>query len=558
MGVGCMEMVDAACSGVIYTRDPVAPEENSILIHSIYGLGKYLVDGRVSPDLFAIDRETFELRDRRLASKQVKLVMSPEGGTEDEEIPRNNRYEPSLSIEQAQELARYALKIEAHYGKPQDIEWAINQAGQIFFLQTRPLKLVSMAASENTVDMSAAEVLREHGTTVCPGAAIGPLFPIDSEDDLPAVPEGAVLVVRQPFPGLITVMGKAAAIVTEVGGRATHMATIAREYRVPTVGGISHAGQLPAGEIVTVDATTGTVYKDSYPQLVTSRQPDYDLFADMDIFRLLENVIKHVAPLNLLRPSDDDFSAENCRTMHDIVRFIHQRSIEEMFYGAIRVGDTEELRYRLKTDIPLTVEMIYLDRELPHGQGAHFVEEHRIGSRPMDALWDGLTSEGWPIPLKKRQKGAIPSVLGNRGRRHGYSQNSFAVLSREYMILSLRMGYHFATVEAFCTGNPSKNYVRYQHKQGGASLTRRIRRVNVINEILRRLGFRRISKGDFLQAEITHRAEDQIVSILHTLGRLTMMTKQLDMALSTDAIALWYIDEFSKRLGLEAPPATTR
>lgn len=556
MGVGCMEMIDAASSGVIYTRDPVAPEENSVLIHSIYGLGKYLVDGRVSPDLFALDRETLELRDRRLSSKQVKLVMAEGGGTIDEEIPRNNRYEPSLKFEQAQQLARMALQIEEHYGGPQDIEWAIRQDGKIFILQTRPLKLVTMSVPVAEIDMSAAEVLRDHGTTVCPGAAIGELFHIDSEDDLPHVPDGAVLVVRQPFPGLITVMGKSAAIITEVGGRATHMATIAREYRVPTVGGISHAAQLPAGQVVTVDATTGTVYADSYPRLVESRQPDYDLFADMDVFRLLEDVIVHVSPLNLLRPSDEEFSAENCQTLHDIVRFIHQRSIEEMFYGAIRVGDSEEIRYRLKTDIPLTVEMIYLDRELPHGQGQQFVDEHRIGSRPMDSLWAGLTTEGWPIPLSTKSNGAIPSVLGNRGRRHGYSQNSFAVLSREYMILSLRMGYHFATVESFCTSNPSKNYIRYQHKQGGASLTRRIRRVKVINEILRRLGFRRQSKGDFLQAELSHRPVEQIDEILFKVGRLTMMTKQLDMALSTDDIALWYIDEFSKRLGIDAPPAT--
>lgn len=557
MGVGCMEMIDAASSGVIYTRDPVAPEENSILIHSIYGLGKYLVDGRVSPDLFAIDRTTMDLRDRRLSSKQVQLVMAPGGGTEDVEIPRNSRYEPSLTLEQAQQLARYALKIEAHYGQPQDIEWAIDQDGKIVFLQTRPLKLVSTSPQEEEIDMSGAEILREHGTTVCPGAATGPMYHVESEDDLPRVPDGAVLVVRQPFPGLITVMGKAAAIVTEVGGRATHMATIAREYRVPTLGGVAHAAQLAGGKVVTVDATLGTIYAGVYPKLIESRQPDYDLFADMDVFRLLEDVIKHVAPLYLLRPSDDNFEANSCRTLHDIVRFIHQRSIEEMFYGAIQVGDTEKIRYRLQTEIPLTVEMIYLDRELPHGRGDHYVDEKRIGSHPMEHFWAGLTSEGWPIPLKENDKDAIPSVLGTRGRRHGYSQNSFAVLSREYMILSLRMGYHFSTIESFCTGNPSSNYVRYQHKQGGASLTRRIRRVKVINEILRRLGFRRQSKGDFLQAEISHRPAAEIDEILFTLGRLTIMTKQLDMALSTDAIALWYIDEFSRHLGIEAPPAST-
>ena len=553
MGVGCMEMIDAAASGVIYTRDPVAPESSSLLVHSIYGLGKFLVDGKVSPDYFAIDRESFDVTDRRLSSKRTKLVMADGGGTREEEIPVDDRYKPSIDGRQLEELAQLALKIEKHYDHPQDIEWASCADGSIFLLQTRPLKLVSTAPTDQEIDMSAAEVLREHGTTVCPGAAIGAIFHVESEEDLPEVPEGAVLVVRQPFPGLITVMGKAAAIITEVGGRATHMATIAREYRVPTVGGIARAGELETGRVVTVDATVGTIYASSHPKLVELREPDYDLFADMDIFRLLEDVIVHVAPLNLLRPSDDDFCIDRCRTLHDIIRFVHQKSIEEMFYGAIAVGGSEEIRYRLQTDIPLTVEMIYLDRELPHGQGEHLVDEKRIGSRPMDSFWAGLTAEGWPIPLRAKTYDAIPSVLGAHGRSHGYSQNSFAVLSREYMILSLRMGYHFATVESFCTNDPSKNYIRYQHKQGGASLARRIRRVQVLNEILRRIGFRRTSKGDFLQAEIAHLPVERIAEILDKLGRLTMMTKQLDMALSTDDIALWYIEEFSRRLDIRPP-----
>lgn len=553
MGVGCMEMVDAVASGVIYTRDPVAPESTSILVHSIYGLGKYLVDGRVSPDFFAIDRDTFEVTDRRLSSKRLKLLMAEGGGTVEAEVPIDDRYKPSINGRQLEELARLALRIEKHYDHPQDIEWALRRDGALFLLQTRPLKLVSTAPSDQPIDMSAAEVLRDHGTTVCPGAAIGALYHIDSEDDLAEVPDGAVLVVRQPFPGLITVMGKAAAIVTEVGGRATHMATIAREYRVPTVGGISRAGDLQAGRVVTVDATVGTIYSEAHPRLVEAREPDYDLFADMDIFRLLEDVIVHVAPLNLLQPTDDDFCIDRCRTLHDIIRYVHQKSIEEMFYGAIAVGGTEEIRYRLETEIPLTVEMIYLDRELPHGSGEHLVNERRIGSRPMEKFWGGLTAEGWPIPLRAKTYDAIPSVLGSRGRKHGYSQNSFAVLSREYMILSLRMGYHFATVESFCTNDPSKNYIRYQHKQGGASLARRIRRVKVLNEILRRIGFRRSSQGDFLQAEIVHLPVERIDEILTKLGRLTMLTKQLDMALSTDDIAIWYIEEFSKRLDIKAP-----
>jgi pyruvate,water dikinase len=121
------------------------------------------------------------------------------------------------------------------------------------------------------------------------------------------------------------------------------------------------------------------------------------------------------------------------------------------------------------------------------------------------------------------------------------------------MVLSLRMGYHFTTIEAFCTQDPNKNYIRYQHKQGGASLARRIRRVKVIAEILHRMGFVNRSKSDFLQANTAHLEVHELMDILGKVGRLTLLTKQLDMALSTDAIAHWYIKEYSNRLGIPIP-----
>lgn len=552
MGVGCVQMVNSRSSGVIYTRNPVNPEDNRLLIHSVWGLGKYLVDGRISPDVFALDRNTGEVTHSEIAEKRIQLVLSEGGGTVEQPVPDSNRKSPSINQQQIEKLRDCALRIEKHYNQPQDIEWAIDAGGEIYILQTRPLKIVMAETGADEVDTSGYDVLRAGGLTVCPGASIGRLFLVTSESDLPRVPDHAVLMAPQPFPGLITAMGKVSAIITETGGSATHMATLAREYRIPTLTAVHDLLELPAGETVTVDATGGTIYRGTYQELVTARQPDYDLFADMDIFRLLEDVLVHVAPLHLLRPDGPEFTATNCKTLHDITRFIHQKAIEEMFYGGLVVGDTQEVIRRLATDIPLTVDMIYLDREVARSGPKREVPEDKIGSRPMEAFWSGLLEEGWPRPVRPQTVSSFPSVLGRRGRQSGYSQNSFAVLSREYMILHLRMGYHFTTIEAFCAQNESKNYVRFQHKQGGASLARRIRRVKVISDLLDRLGFHRESKSDFMQAQLTHLPQDRVIHVLRLLGRITIMTKQLDMALSTDAIAEWYIEDFARRLGL--PP----
>lgn len=550
MGVGMVTMVDARAAGVLYTRNPVNPESTQLQVHAVWGLGKSLVDGQCDPDVFYVNRGTMEIESRHIAAKTTRLVMAPGGGTVVESIPPSEQTQPALTDSLVIQLARYGVIIETHYNKPQDIEWAIDRDGNLFLLQARPLKIVSAESPSEPVDVSGYTALRSDGVTVCPGAAIGYVFPVSSVDDLPRVPDRAILATRQPFPGLVTVMGRIAAIITEAGGPATHMATIAREYRIPTIAGIRRLSELPRNAVVTVDATEGVVYDGSHPELVEARQPDYNLFADMDIFRLLEDLLVHVSPLHLVQPADPGFAPENCRTLHDITRYVHQKAIEEMFYGGIRVGDSTQVFHRLKTDVPLTVDMIYLDRELPTSPSRKEVPDTEIGCKPMEQFWSGLKAEGWPHKARPRYQASFPSVLGIRGRESGYSENSFAVISREYMVLSLRMGYHFSTVEALSTADPNKNYVRYQHKQGGASLPRRIRRVQVISGLLGRIGFVHQSKGDYLSAVINHLDGERMGEILHAVGRLTVMTKQLDMALSTDEIANWYMEDFAKRLGI--------
>jgi pyruvate,water dikinase len=139
------------------------------------------------------------------------------------------------------------------------------------------------------------------------------------------------------------------------------------------------------------------------------------------------------------------------------------------------------------------------------------------------------------------------------GSRQDFSEASFALLSAEYMLLSLHLGYHFATFESLSTPEPSKNYIRMQFKGGGASVDRRIRRIRLVMDLLSMMGFEHASRGDFLDSSISYVDEATIAGRLRLLGRLTMLTKQLDMALSNDSITEWYTGEFARALGLEAP-----
>ncbi|MBI4832543.1 MAG: hypothetical protein HY801_13540, partial [Candidatus Lindowbacteria bacterium] len=333
----------------------------------------------------------------------------------------------------------------------------------------------------------------------------------------------------------------------------SHMATLAREYCIPTLVGVERARALPAGAIVTVDATGMAVYAGASPELVAARRPECELFDDTAIINLLRRVLERVSPLNLLHPGEPDFAPENCRTFHDITRFAHQKAMEEMFSTGKEMKNKDHFSLRLKSNIPLQLNIIYIDQELSKFLDRKHISEDEIESIPMKAFWEGFRHEGWPAPPRPTDFKGFMTVMTTGMTAEGrpeFSENSFAILSKEYMILSLRMGYHFTTVEAMCTPEPSKNYIRMKYKDGGSSLDRRIRRVRLITDILSKMGFENSSKGDFLDSMISYDAPEAILKKLHTLGRINMMTKQLDMALSNDAIAEWYTRDYLKKLGL--------
>lgn len=559
MGVCCLSMVDARASGVIYTRDPVQSSDDHIVIYAVYGLGKYLVDGKLTPDVIRVSRDDGRMADAVAADKPVRLVLDERSGTREEEVPEYERTALALNENAARALASFARTIEEHYQSPMDIEWAGDRDGRIYLLQARPLRLVHADAGTEP-DTAGLEPLCAGGATVCPGAVSGRVFHLRSTRDMSRIPDGAVLVTPAPFPGLVTVMRSVSALVAHVGSAASHMATLAREFRVPTIVGLETSCELPEGEVVTVDATGRSIYAGAHPELVEARRAAAQDADEADIYTLLRRVLHHISPLNLIHPDGSDYAPENCRTIHDIVRFAHQKAMEEMFSLGNSIPDKDRIAFRLKSDIPLKVLIIYIDQDPTRDRGPREVEEADIASVPMKAFWSGIKEEGWPArPPSGDMKGFL-SVFSSglaTNTESDFSESSFAILGEEYMLLSLRMGYHFSTVESMCSDNVGKNYIRFQCKGGGASLHRRSRRINLFVELLSRMGFVYTGEGDFIDARLAYHTRDAIARNLQLLGRITMMTKQLDMALSNDAITRWYARDFATRLGLsdaDGPP----
>lgn len=554
MSVGCINMVDAAVSGVVYTHDPICAIGECLVVNSVYGLGKYLADGVVMPDVFYVYRLNGSLKDKMLAKKTKRLVISEKGGVVEEAVPATEQDRPSLNEDQLKVLVQYALELEDHYDAPQAIEWAIDRDGRINLLQTRPLRVITPRIPTRLPETDKAITLFHSATAVCPGAGGGPVYHASSPSDLSQVPRGAVLVTPHPFPGLITVLSRLSALVIEYGGLASHIAMIAREFRLPTLAGVAGAGLLPAGQEVTVCATCGKIFQGVLKDLIETLKPDYTQFDDTDLFSQYQGIIAKVLPLNFHHPADPDFKADNCRTIHDITRFCHQRAIEVMFENAAAIQGRDRISLKVKTDIPLQINLIYLDKKPEDLKSIEFVDQDKMDSGPLQAFWNGLRKEGWPVRPSGPGSPSISSVMHEAvvgKNKSDFSEQSFAILSREYLLLSLRMGYHFATIEGMCADEPSKNFIHMQFKEGGSAIDRRIRRVRLIGDVLARAGFENLSNGDFLDASVSYEPARSILDKLFLLGRLTILTKQLDMALSNDSILQWYTEDIIRKLGLD-------
>ncbi|MBN1345727.1 MAG: hypothetical protein JXQ73_23745 [Phycisphaerae bacterium] len=261
-------------------------------------------------------------------------------------------------------------------------------------------------------------------------------------------------------------------------------------------------------------------------------------------------LLSRLCTLNPCNPEGPDFAINGCRTFRDVARFAHQKALSEAVKAAEKLSDCA---MRLDSEIPLPVDVLFVDGPRLRSQRGQQIRHKDIACEPMRVFWDGLVHEGWPSQAPRATVKGFMSVLAttmSTPTSPNFAETSFAVLSPEYMMISLQMGYHVSAVEAMCSADSSRNYVRMQFSRGGAPLDRRKRRINLIEHVLDRAGFESHTNEDYLDATIIGEPSSSVLEKLNVLGRLTILTKQLDMALSSDGLAQWYADDFVKKLGL--------
>ncbi len=541
MCVAGIVMIDSRSSGVLYTVDPSRPDSNLLKINSIWGLGEHLVSGEATPDEFYVDKTTGTIVHRVISRKGQRLVNLMGGGTQMEDVPTAEQELPSLDDAMVLALARYGLRLEEFFQGPQDIEWAVDRRGSLYFLQSRPLGFMTGKSESAALphDFPDHPVLLSGGQAASPGIAVGRVY-LAEGDPSRSLPDDAILVARTASPDHARLMGKIRGIITDLGSVTSHLASVAREFGVPAVFNAGEATtHLADGEPVTLMADRTAIYQGIVPELAAAAKPAKRHLFDSPLHRRMRTFLDKVAPLNLIDPQDPAFAPAGCQTIHDVIRFAHEKVVREMF-GLSGEAAGGAISVKLTTDIPLLLHLIDLGGGLSPGlTTCDEVTRDHLESLPMRALWNGFCHPGitWT--------GGVAVDAGNfmqlmaRGMMTGPENlpggDSYAILSREYVNLSAKFGYHFANLDAFVSDLPDQNYISLQFAGGAGTYYGKSLRLTFLGNVLHRLGFKMTVTGDLLEASFTGLDRSLMENTLDQVGRLLASSRLLDMAIGNEA-----------------------
>jgi pyruvate,water dikinase len=272
-------MIQSEVSGIMFTVNPLTNDRSEISIEAAYGLGQPVVSGELTPDQYIIKKNNWDISYKFIAKQTWQFTL---GGN----TPVSNAYQDAQKMDDKKvvELAKIGERVEKHYGMPMDIEWGMENK-KLYIVQARPV--TTLAFQDNSDDLMIDETkhpkLLLEGLGASPGVASGAVVIVKEPSEIDKVKQGDILVAEMTNPDYVPAMRRAAAILTDKGGRTSHAAIVSRELGIPAVVGSLHATtMLSVGEVITVDGFDGKVYEGDVTTVNDKKEKIISL-ADLEI-----------------------------------------------------------------------------------------------------------------------------------------------------------------------------------------------------------------------------------------------------------------------------------
>jgi len=376
MAVVVQKMVNSRSAGVMFTLHPSTGDRNYIVIESSWGLGESVVGGKVTPDEVVIEKSSLKIVERRLSHKTSKIVYDPVA-RKNKTVQLTGEEADTMSIndEEAIELAKLALKIEEHYGRPMDIEWAIDSdlkfPDNVFIVQARPETYWSNKGKEEQKEKrsSGSGRILTKGIPASPGIAVGKARILLDLKDAKNFQQGEILVTKMTDPDWVPIMKMASAIVTDEGGRTSHAAIVSRELGIPAVVGTGNATKvIQDGQEITVDATRGIIYEGKVVQEEGEKSSAQTVTPQASVSGISREVLLSLYPvtatkiyMNLGQPDIInkylDLPFDGIGLMR--IEFIVSEWIKYHPLYLIKIGKPEEFVNKLAEGISMVASAIY-------------------------------------------------------------------------------------------------------------------------------------------------------------------------------------------------------
>jgi pyruvate,water dikinase len=555
MAVLCQRMVQAGTAGVMFTIDPAAPDSGRMLISAIPGLGILAVSGEAPVDLYrpSRDKSSREAMDKwaHIAEKTHQAVSVAEGGVRREDIHGEERKAQLLSEEQAISLVRFGRMIESLIGRPQDIEWALSESGTFHILQSRDIRIAPK--DRHVVEVSRGETLFKGGVCASPGRRVGRVKIVHSVHDLEEWKKGprtpSIMALHHSMADAAGWLPEFEGVVVDLGNPADHLSCVAREYSRPMLTGTGKATKvLRDGQWIILDADktlilqapeevwSGALGASSAPASIEEKPALRSDSPPTELARLRELI----EPLNLTDAYGPTFSIQECRSLHDIIRFTHEMAVLAMFEtGDAVLEEAEVLVHRLEGGTPMHFMIIDLGGGISPARKGFVIRLQDILSTPLLALWEGISTPGlrWSTPPP------VPGISGLLSRSlldscsaRPVGQQNYALITRDYLNLNARVEYHFAMVDAICGLNPRENYIRFRFKGGGTTAIQRERRAQFVSEVFAANSFFTDRRGDLITASLLEAEQEEIKEKLVMVGRLLGFSRLLDATMRDDSM----------------------